>query len=254
MPKKRTTKKSSQKTQVKPFFYYRRYVIALSALLIVFGLFAFSKTQSYYLFTTSKERVDFETVTGIYDDSAKTAVYSNKVIAVPGEPVHIAQKVLEDTNVLGSKTSDKRIEIDLSRQRLYAVENGVRVFDFSISSGRPGSETPTGSYEIWAKVRYVHLHGGSKALSTDYDLPNVPYAMFFSNEDMPKTKGFAITGAYWYEDFDSPESFGNITMSIEDAAQIYSFIDPTTGDQSVFYTDEDHPGTEVLIYGSTPQS
>lgn len=254
MPKKRAVKKSTKKTQPKSFFIYRRYVIALSAIIIALGLFAFSKTPSYYFFATAKERVDFERSSGEYDQTRKTAIFSEKVIPVPGEPIHVAKKVTEETKVLGSKAVDKRIEVDLSRQRLYGVENGVRIYDFPISSGRPGSETPTGSFELWVKFRYVHLKGGTKALSTEYSLPNVPYAMFFYNDETPKERGFGIHGAYWYESFDKPQSFGNITMSEENVAQIYEWAEPQVSDSSAVYVDETTSGTEVLIYGTTPQS
>ena len=39
-------------------------------------------------------------------------------------------------NVLGSSDSDKRIEIDLANQRLYAYEGDKKVYDFLISSGK----------------------------------------------------------------------------------------------------------------------
>src|SRR5207237_312813 len=40
------------------------------------------------------------------------------------------------------------IEVDLSQQHLYAWQNGEVVFDIAISSGRPGYDTPTGTFYV----------------------------------------------------------------------------------------------------------
>jgi len=43
--------------------------------------------------------------------------------------------------------AQKRIEVDLSSQKLYAFDNENKVYDFIISSGKPWWPTPTGEFK-----------------------------------------------------------------------------------------------------------
>lgn len=45
----------------------------------------------------------------------------------------------------------KEIKVDLTAQKVYAIENGKVVIEGHISSGRKGMETPTGKYKITQK-------------------------------------------------------------------------------------------------------
>jgi len=255
MPQKRTKKNGRKKSTSHSFMIYRRYVIAIGVFIVAFGLLAFTNTQSYFFLTTTKEQVDFSKETGTYDTTDTVAQFHNQIIPVPDTPIHIAKTDrAEVSQVLGDTTSNKRIEIDLTNQRLYAIENGTRVYDFPVSTGKPWWATPTGSFRIWIKLRYTRMRGGSQALGTYYDLPNVPYTMFFYNDQVPKWKGYGIHGAYWHNNFGHPMSHGCINMREEDVAQIYYWAQPELNGKSSVYADENNPGTEVLIYGTTPQS
>lgn len=48
------------------------------------------------------------------------------------------------------------IVVSLPQQRLHVYRNGVRIGVSTISSGRPGNETPTGTFEILEKQRMHH--------------------------------------------------------------------------------------------------
>jgi hypothetical protein len=96
------------------------------------------------------------------------------------------------------------------------------------------------------------MEGGSKLLGTYYNLPNVPYTMFFSNDDVLKSSGFGIHGTYWHNNFGHPMSHGCINMKTEEAEQLYEWATPKlNGEQSITAT-PDNPGTRVIIYGQTP--
>ncbi len=62
----------------------------------------------------------------------------------------------------------KEIFVDLSQQKIYAIENGETKFVGRISSGKPGYETPTGYFRILQKKRdhksnlYPKPNGGAK--------------------------------------------------------------------------------------------
>jgi lipoprotein-anchoring transpeptidase ErfK/SrfK len=158
--------------------------------------------------------------------------------------------------VLGVTTPNtaKRIEVDLTNQRVYAFEGDRVVHQFIVSTGKWGW-TPTGEFTIWTKVRSQLMKGGKKELGTYYYLPNVPYVMFFYNKDVGKMRGFSFHGTYWHENFGHPMSHGCINMRTEDAKTLYEWATPVVTDAKAWSTPstEENPGTKVIIYGTTPK-
>ena len=155
--------------------------------------------------------------------------------------------------VLGTNNTEKRIEVDLTNQKVYAYENDIKIYEFLISSGKWG-KTPTGTFRIWGKFRYTKMEGGSKILNTYYYLPNVPYVMFFENDKIPAYRGFSLHGTYWHSNFGTPMSHGCINMRIEDAGILYNWANPYLGDKKSGRATDENPGTEVIIYGIAPKS
>ena len=124
-------------------------------------------------------------------------------------------------NVLGdSASSNKKIEIDISEQRLYMKEGDSTIGTFLVSTGK-WAPTPTGSFAVWTKLRYTRMTGGSKALNTYYDLPNVPYVMYFY-------QGYGIHGAYWHNNFGQPMSHGCVNMRPEEAGIVFNWANVRT--------------------------
>ncbi|MBP6913325.1 MAG: L,D-transpeptidase [Candidatus Levybacteria bacterium] len=185
-------------------------------------------------------------LSGKYEDHAKTGVFSGKTIKVP---VQVALAYTNPSkNVLGETSGKKKIKVDLSSQRLYAYEGDQMIMDFPVSTGK-WNKTPTGIFNIWVKLLYTRMAGGSGA--DYYNLPNVPYTMFYSNAEVPRGAGYSIHGAYWHNNFGHPMSHGCVNMRIADAGLLFAWADPqTTGWNSK--TTEVNQGTEVEVYGETP--
>jgi lipoprotein-anchoring transpeptidase ErfK/SrfK len=143
-------------------------------------------------------------------------------------------------SVLGKSTpvSEKKIFVNLSTQKLYALEGNRLIYEFTISSGK-WNPTPVGKFYIWTKLLATHMEGGEKENNTYYNLPNVPYTMYFYNENVGKWNGYGIHGAYWPVTFGQPESFGCITLQIKDAAKLYYWAD----------AEPVSPPTPVIIFG-----
>lgn len=190
--------------------------------------------------------VDFDHETGEYDPAGKNGKFLDESIDVPKED-------LDKSNVvLGVTSAVKRIEVDLSKQRLYAFEGDRKVFDFLISSGKWG-RTPTGTFHIWSKFRYTKMSGGNPALHTYYYLPNVPYVMFFQNSEVAGSRGFSLHGTYWHNNFGHPMSHGCVNMKTEEAEQVFYWSTPTLADGAKNgRSSRDNPGTEIMIYGEPP--
>jgi lipoprotein-anchoring transpeptidase ErfK/SrfK len=168
-----------------------------------------------------------------------TGIFNNQPVPVP----NIMLSKNEDTNpVLGLKTTsgEKHIYVNLETQTLSAYEGSSLFMQTPISSGLWG-KTPKGDFTIWAKFRATRMSGGSGA--DYYDLPNVPYVMFFSNDEVPGSSGFSLHGTYWHNNFGHAMSHGCVNMKTTDAGKIYDWADAPSDGQ---------PGTKITIYGDLP--
>ena len=186
-----------------------------------------------------------------FDSKDTQAIFLNNPLIVPN---YLAELPKPQSKVLGDSNGDKKIYVDLSNQMLYAYEGENLIYSFLISSGKWG-KTPTGVFDIWGKFRYTKMSGGSTALHTYYYLPNVPYVMFFSNNEIAASRGFSLHGTYWHENFGHPMSHGCVNMKTSEAALIYEWSDPMLPDGSkTVRSTKDNPGTQIIIYGKAPPS
>lgn len=106
--------------------------------------------------------------------------------------------------------SGKWIEIILSQQRLIAWEDGRAVMSAPISSGLARTPTRRGTFRIQRKYTATRMRG------RDYDLPRVPYVMFYSGN-------YAIHGAYWHSNFGRPMSHGCVNLPVSFARRLYEW-------------------------------
>ena len=166
-------------------------------------------------------------------------IFNNKPVPVPN--IELSRN--ENVNpVLGAKTSvgTKHIYVNLATQTLTAYDGDILFMQTLISSGLWG-KTPKGDFTIWSKFRSTRMSGGSGA--DYYDLPNVPYVMFFSNDEVPGSSGFSLHGTYWHNNFGHAMSHGCVNMKTTDIAKLYEWADgPVEGAK----------GTTITIFGDQP--
>jgi lipoprotein-anchoring transpeptidase ErfK/SrfK len=217
--------------------------LVLPALVFALGVFVGLAILPYHF--SPQKMINPEELSGRFDRADVSGQFHSKTVVS-----ELADSTTK-TSVLGSSTSAKKIEVNLTNQRLYALENNGVVMEFPISSGLWG-RTPTGTFRVWIKLRYAKMEGGNKALNTYYYLPNVPYTMYFSNNEVPSWRGYGIHGAYWHNNFGHPMSHGCINMRIEDAGKLYYWAEPTLGDKPSIRASAGNPGTEIIIYGKAP--
>ena len=119
---------------------------------------------------------------------------------------------------------DRRIFVYLDTQRVTAVENGQVVRTFSVSTGKAGTPTVTGSFYIYD--RYPHKTMRSRSIPPGkpgyYMVENVPYAQFF-HED------YAFHGAWWHNNFGRPASHGCINMATRQNNQRWPNVSEDAG-------------------------
>ena len=145
-------------------------------------------------------------------ENAQSGIFLNKQVGFKDAIASSNNLILGEQS---TQNGEKWIEVDLSDQRLHMKEGSTTVGSFLVSSGK-WYPTPTGEWRIWTKLRYTRMRGGSKALGTFYDLPNVPYTMYYY-------KGYGIHGAYWHNDFGTPRSHGCINMKPEEAGIVFNW-------------------------------
>lgn len=137
---------------------------------------------------------------------AFTALLGSPKTAFPS-PQHnkIANRIMQL-----QQSSQRWIEIDLSRQRLIAWEGNLPVYAVTISSGKSSTPTRTGTFAIQTKHRVARMTG------EDYDVPDVPYTMYYDG-------GMAIHGAYWHNLFGNPVTHGCTNVAVNHAKWLFNW-------------------------------
>jgi hypothetical protein len=108
----------------------------------------------------------------------------------------------------------KWIEVNLSTQYLTAWEGYTKIFGAYVSTGKPGFETPTGTFYINTKLVSQDMSGCSGGEC--WYVPDVPWVMYFTNY------GHAIHGAYWHNDFGVVRrSHGCVNLPVWAAEKLY---------------------------------
>lgn len=162
--------------------------------------------------------------------------------------IDLAQEKTRPT-VLGAETpaGPKHIYVDLTTQTLTAYQGDKLVMKTLVSTGKWG-KTPTGEFTIWVTLRSTRMSGGSGA--DYYNLPNVPFVMFFSNNEVAKERGYSLHGAYWHNNFGYTMSHGCVNMRIVDSEALYNWVDPQPTANTTHAT-KDNPGTPITIFGAS---
>ena len=225
--------------------------LSLLAFAFILGGFYTYKNILPYKFS-SQHPLPQDNMTGMYDHSDEMGTFHGAQVA--SSDSYLANLPMNlDRKILGTNNEDKRIEIDLTNQKLYAFEGDIKVLDVLVSTGKWG-KTPTGEFRIWTKLKSTKMSGGSKELHTYYYLPNVPFTMYFYNSEIPATRGYGIHGTYWHSNFGHPMSHGCINMKTEEAEKLFYWANPEIGNKSSVRATADNPGTKIVIYGTAPNN
>ena len=119
------------------------------------------------------------------------------------------------------------INIDKSKQKMTVFLNGLEKYNWSVSTGKAGYSTPSGTYtatsmnEVW--------------YSKQYDNAPMPHSVFFMKD------GHAIHGSYEVKNLGKPLSHGCVRISPENAATLYALV-----------AKNGLENTRVVLTGTTP--
>jgi lipoprotein-anchoring transpeptidase ErfK/SrfK len=140
------------------------------------------------------------------------------------------------------------IEIDLSAQKAWIVQEGQRVYETSISSGRGGFETPPGNFKITEKDpdhksslygKIVGADGRVIVSDADSDMP-IPAGAKFQQAPMKNFLRFnGAVGMHAGKLPGYPASHGCVRLPPSKAALFFNIVEI---------------GTPVRVFGKTPRT
>ncbi|CAN5309627.1 hypothetical protein BH10PAT2_BH10PAT2_3840 [soil metagenome] len=217
-------------------------LIAVVSGIAAVGLAAVLFIPSAHFCANSKSCIANVNTMSATAENGKPAFFQGETFIPPA--VDLAENTVT-SKVLGAETSEgeKHIYVDLSTQTLYAFQGKTLIMNTLVSTGK-WNPTPPGDYKVWVKLRSTRMSGGEGADA--YDLPNVPFVLFFYNDKVPKGDGYSLHGAYWHDNFGHMMSHGCVNMRSVDAEASYNWADPVT-EKPTTYATPDNPGTTVSI-------
>lgn len=108
---------------------------------------------------------------------------------------------------------ERWVSVNLGSQYMVAYEGDLAVNETYVSTGRPGFETPTGSFYINSKYEIQDMEG--LASGESWYVPDVPHVMYFTD------LGHAFHGTYWHSNFGAVMSHGCINLPLWFAEWLY---------------------------------
>lgn len=142
---------------------------------------------------------------------------------------HLRKIPASELTPINPRIEDKRVEVSIAEQHLWAYEEGAIVLDTKISTGIPGMEpeggiptaTPRGSFTVFSKMPVRHMGDGHVTADIEaYELPGVPWVSYFHEW------GVAFHGTYWHDNYGNEMSHGCVNMKPEEAKWIFRWLAP----------------------------
>jgi len=119
------------------------------------------------------------------------------------------------------------ITIDKAQQRMIVSRNDVPLYDWPVSTGQRGYDTPAGVYQPF-RMEKDHF-------SREWDEAPMPHSIFFTMD------GHAIHGSFDVKKLGRPASHGCVRISPQHAALLWSLV-----------REEKMANTRVVLTGTIP--
>jgi lipoprotein-anchoring transpeptidase ErfK/SrfK len=102
------------------------------------------------------------------------------------------------------------ISVDKSTQRMTVTVDGKARYNWPVSTGRAGHDTPSGTFPAFSMDKDHR--------SKEYDNAPMPYAIFFT------TTGAAVHGTYETRHLGRAASHGCVRLSVKNAATLWNLV------------------------------
>jgi hypothetical protein len=149
--------------------------------------------------------------------------YPNRVSGewwIAGDFVRPLQATATSTENPNKIETDKRIEVDLSEQKLYAYDGDELFMEEAVSTGKPLYPTPRGNFRVFKMTPSRYMQGPIEGITEQhYDLPGVPWGLYFTYQ------GAVIHGSYWHDNFGQVWSNGCVNLPPAEAEKLYRWAE-----------------------------
>ena len=125
--------------------------------------------------------------------------------------------------------ADLLIEIDKSTQRMTVTVNGEQLYQWPVSTGGRGYDTPSGTFKPF-RMEIDHT-------SDEWDNAPMPYSIFFTQT------GVAVHGTYEQRNLGRAVSHGCVRLSVKNAATLWELV-----------KHEKMATTKVVLNGAIPDA
>ncbi|MGQ9598613.1 MAG: LysM peptidoglycan-binding domain-containing protein [Anaerolineae bacterium] len=135
----------------------------------------------------------------------------------PGQRLHIPSSGQSVLPLPSGK--DRRIVVDLSEQRMYVYQNGQLIWNWVVSTGRPGQETVVGHYQVLNKLPMAYAYTWS--LKMPYWL-----GIYWAGRLQNGIHALPILPSgqrLWEGYLGQRVSYGCVILSTENAATLYNW-------------------------------
>ena len=135
--------------------------------------------------------------------------------------------------------ADILINVNKSSQRMTVTVDGRRLYEWPVSTGRPGYETPSGTFRPF-RMDINHR-------SEEYDNAPMPYSIFFTGS------GDAVHGTY-ERGLGRAVSHGCVRLSVQHATMLWALVTrETMGSTVVQISGAIAHGGAAVVAGASPQ-
>jgi lipoprotein-anchoring transpeptidase ErfK/SrfK len=125
--------------------------------------------------------------------------------------------------------ADLLIKIDKASQRMTVAVNGTPLYDWPVSTGARGYDTPSGTFKPF-RMEIDHY-------SDEWDNAPMPYSIFFTKN------GDAVHGTYEQRSLGRAVSHGCVRLSVKNAATLWKLV-----------KQEKMANTTVVLSGAIPDA
>ncbi len=176
------------------------------------GQLAFTKDKGVWLVPVGQMLADKYKLDQKPTDQGDVLTYSEDLFIPPPTP----EPVIASGNGNADPNAELWIDVNLSTQYMVVYRGDVPVLESYVSTGRPGFDTPTGTFTINNMLPSQTMEG---VLGGEYyNVPNVPDVMYFTDV------GHALHGTYWHNNFGAVMSHGCINLPMDVADWLYSQV------------------------------
>lgn len=188
----------------------------------------------------------------------------NASLVIPGQRLVIPAKTATPTATVEPEpdpyahfptTTEKWIDVNLTKQMVTAYEGTTPIATFLVSTGLPGTPTVQGTFRIWATTPIQDMFGIDRAIDEeyleditglsreeyDYYIDDVEWVQYFHRD-------YAFHAAYWHDNFGYPMSRGCVNMRTDDAKWLFEWASPDASMSSWTIFSGYNQGTLVKVY------